>query len=383
MVSRVRYGSSEKPSAAVIVLNIFIIALLCAVIIVLGLYLYTFYSGNKISFFDNIIPDIHTSEATETTTVSSITEMTTTASEIPNEVSENVSADISDKGNLETDVTESKYNSTKYDKEFYSNTMFIGDSIFTGFSGFGYLLPENVFAQVGLNPDSVLTKEIDGITAVQKASGMQPERICIMLGTNGLAFLDISYMADSMGKLIEQLEEAAPNAQIVILSIPPVTEEHEKDNPEKVPLIAEYNALLAQTAEDNNCKYIDIFTMLQDENGYLAEEYAEVDGLHFLGKAYGVVLSRVQYELTLESKENSEELENSEEIETEAVVETEAIVEITFESVTDVTEVTEMSETENFVQTEITADTALSVNEDIEEIVDNEMITDNSELIQM
>lgn len=372
MVSRVRYGSSEKPSAAVILLNIFIITLLCAVIIMLVLYLYTFYSGKKIDLFNNIFPDIQTSEVTEISTISSITEMTTTVSEVHTVVSENVSSDNDELS--ETAVTEPKYNSTKYDKEFYSNTMFIGDSIFTGFSGFGYLLPENVFAQVGLNPDSVLTKEIDGVTAVQKASGMQPERICIMLGTNGLAFLDISYMADSMGKLIEQLEEAVPGVQIVILSIPPVTEEHEKDNPEKVPLIAEYNALLAQTAEAKECKYIDIFTMLQDENGYLAEEYAEIDGLHFLGKAYGVVLSRVQYELSQET----EETDNTEEVQTEAIITS------TSELVTEVmeeTEIVDVTETENAVQTEVTADTAISIYE--EEITDNNSLTtDNSEIIQ-
>lgn len=372
MVSRVRYGSSEKPSAAVILLNIFIITLLCAVIIMLVLYLYTFYSGKKIDLFNNIFPDIQTSEVTEISTISSITEMTTTVSEVHTVASENVSSDNDELS--ETAVTEPKYNSTKYDKEFYSNTMFIGDSIFTGFSGFGYLLPENVFAQVGLNPDSVLTKEIDGVTAVQKASGMQPERICIMLGTNGLAFLDISYMADSMGKLIEQLEEAVPGVQIVILSIPPVTEEHEKDNPEKVPLIAEYNALLAQTAEAKECKYIDIFTMLQDENGYLAEEYAEMDGLHFLGKAYGVVLSRVQYELSQET----EETDNTEEEQTEAIITS------TSELVTEVmeeTEIVDVTEMENAVQTEVTADTAISIYE--EEITDNNSLTtDNLEIIQ-
>lgn len=372
MVSRVRYGSSEKPSAAVILLNIFIITLLCAVIIMLVLYLYTFYSGKKIDLFNNIFPDIQTSEVTEISTISSITEMTTTVSEVHTVVSENVSSDNNE--NTETAITEPKYNSTKYDKEFYSNTMFIGDSIFTGFSGFGYLLPENVFAQVGLNPDSVLTKEIDGITAVQKASVMQPERICIMLGTNGLAFLDISYMADSMGKLIEQLEEAVPGVQIVILSIPPVTEEHEKENPEKVPLIAEYNALLAQTAEDKECEYIDIFTMLQDENGYLAEEYAEVDGLHFLGKAYGVVLSRVQYELSQET----EEPENTEDVQTEAIItsKSELVTEVMKE-----TEIADVTETEIDVQTEVTADSSISIYE--EEITDNNSLTtDNSEIIQ-
>ena len=63
----------------------------------------------------------------------------------------------------------------------------------------------------------------------------------------------------------------------------------------------DYNSKLEETAKDRECRFIDIFTMLQDDDGYLATDYAEADGLHFLGKAYGVVLSRIQYELEKDS----------------------------------------------------------------------------------
>lgn len=293
-MSKKIYNSYDKPSAAVIVLNVLIIVLLCAIIVLLGLYTFSFYTGKSLNWFNLKNTELQPNYIEQSSDTVTITQMTTT--EVTTEsVTTQTSASETTASTAET---EPKYNSTDYDKEFFGNTLFVGDSIFTGFSGFGYLAPENVFAQVGLNPESVITKEIDGVTAVSKAEAMQPEYICIMLGTNGLAFLGTDYMANEMSAFVKSLEDVCPNSEVVILSIPPVTEEHEKENPEKIPLIEEYNSKLKQIADDNNCMFIDIFTMLQDDKGYLAEEYAEADGLHFLGKAYGVVLSRIQFELS-------------------------------------------------------------------------------------
>lgn len=307
---RKNYYYSEKPktSKVLVTLNIIIIVLLILVISALGLYSYTFFTGKdplanvgiKMPWNDEYVTTqtiVIEPEPTETITQMTTADTTqTTANIVLTDKTETTS---------ETDETVPKYNSTDYDKAFFSNSLFIGDSIFTGFSGFGYLDPNNVFAQVGLNPESATTKEINGVTAVKKAETMQPDYVCIMLGTNGLAFLSTDYMAEEMSKLIDDLRTVSPNSEIVILSIPPVTAAHESENPEKIPVIMDYNSKLQKVADDKSCKFIDIFTMLQDDDGYLAVDYAEADGLHFLGKAYGVVLSRIQFELSNETEETS------------------------------------------------------------------------------
>lgn len=311
---RKKYYYSEKPrtSKVLVTLNVIIIVLIVLVLSALGLYSYTFFTGKnplasigiKMPWDDEyavLEPVVIEPEPTET----SIQTTTAEASQATANIVLTDKASVSD-STAETSETEPKYDSTDYDKEFFSNSLFIGDSIFTGFSGFGYLDPENVFAQVGLNPESAITKEINGVTAAKKAEAMQPDYICIMLGTNGLAFLSTDYMAEEMSKLIDELRAVSPDSEIVILSIPPVTAVHESENPEKLPVITDYNSKLEKTAEDKECRFIDIFTMLQDEDGYLAADYAEADGLHFLGKAYGVVLSRIQFELADEEEITSE-----------------------------------------------------------------------------
>lgn len=348
---RKNYYYSEKPktSKVLVTLNIIIIVLLILVLSALGLYSYTFFTGKdplanvgiKMPWNDEYVTAqtiVIEPEPTETITQMTTADTThTTANIVLTDKTETTS---------ETAETEPKYNSTDYDKAFFSNSLFIGDSIFTGFSGFGYLEPDNVFAQVGLNPESATTKEINGVTAVKKAEMMQPDYICIMLGTNGLAFLSTDYMAEEMSKLVDDLRAVSQNSEIVILSIPPVTAAHESENPEKIPVIMDYNSKLQKVADDKSCKYIDIFTMLQDDDGYLAVDYAEADGLHFLGKAYGVVLSRIQFELSNETEETSE-TEVFSEVTSEAVISAEtAVTAIETEITESETEIATYSETD-------------------------------------
>lgn len=300
------YSSRRKKSSAVIVtLNVIIIVLLVIVLSMLGLYAYTFFTGNRpFERFGITMPwDSAAMDEIQSVTVITPSETedgTDLVGDTETASDGTVNIVLSDETVTtgETAETDPKYTSTVYDKDFYSNTLFIGDSIFTGLSGFGYIPAENVFAQVGLNPESALTKEIDGVTAASKVLAMQPERICIMLGTNGLAFLSTEYMSSEMGNLVDDLRASAPDTQIIILSIPPVTKEHEEENPEKIAVIEDYNSKLEKLAEEKDCIFINIFTMLQDDDGYLAEDYAEADGLHFLGKAYGVVLSRIENDIT-------------------------------------------------------------------------------------
>lgn len=181
-----------------------------------------------------------------------------------------------------------------YNRDYFKDDLFIGDSIFTGLHMYSFLDINNVYAAVGLNPETALTHQEDGITCVQKAETMQPRNIYIMLGTNGLAFLDASYMAKSMLALIEALERACPTAKICILSIPPVTKAHEAEGAETMEKVSNYNEALKSYCNQGGYTYIDICSGLKDDEGYFSSNYAEADGLHFLGVTYQAVLGYIE-----------------------------------------------------------------------------------------
>ena len=272
-------------SAAIIVLNLLIVGIIVMLIVLI--YMHFANSGESEqteSTTSSVTEEEITTTTTEatTTTAASMTKVSTEPIEpIPIETS-----DVTTEGNT--------YVTATYNKEFFANDLFIGDSISTGLTGYGYLNSANVFAQVGLNPDSALTKEIEGETAISRIASMQPDRVYLMLGSNGLAYMGNDYMANKMLELIAEIETACPTADIVIISIPPVTAAHEAEGNETMALVNDYNAKLKNIASNGGYLYVDLCSRLVDGTGYLSSVYAEQDGLHFLGTAYIEMLSYIE-----------------------------------------------------------------------------------------
>lgn len=281
------YNEKASPADVAAVWAIVFLAIVLAALV--GVYFWRNHSFADVSSANgettgiNIIgtetsvipPEITVSETTTVSTSVSDTE-TTTEETSESEKAETVAA------------------STEYSPEFFDRGLIIGDSISVGLVNYGYLKPENVFAQIGLTPASVLTTDIDGTTVYTKAAGLNPDYICIMLGTNGLSYLSEDFMAEKMSEFIDGLRQTCPNAKIFLVSIPPVTAEHESEKPEKIENITKYNEHISKLAEEKSAPFINTFELLRDSDGYLAADYAENDGLHLKAAAYPVVLSAIQ-----------------------------------------------------------------------------------------
>lgn len=281
------YNEKASPADVAAVWAIVFLAAVLAVLV--GTYFWRQYSfadtvsaNNETTGMNIIEPE---KEVTPTETTASVT---TTVSVTTSETETSTSV------TPETEKAETMAASNEYNPEFFNRGLIIGDSISVGLVNYGYLKPENVFAQIGLTPASVLTADIDGTTVYTKAAGLDPDYICIMLGTNGLSYLSEDFMAEKMDEFIDGLRQTCPNAKILLVSIPPVTAAHESEKPEKIENITKYNEHIAKLAEDKSVPYVNIFVLLQDSSGYLAADYAENDGLHLKGAAYPVLLSAIQ-----------------------------------------------------------------------------------------
>ncbi len=289
MPKRRRRKQSSALTPTIVVLNILIVA----VIGLLIFFVYRFMTTEEeiperttpTTTTIATIPDETISEIieiTETTESISITKATTTTPETV--TSKESEAEITTNGKV-----------GEYSQSYFLNDIFIGDSIMTGYSAYGYLPYENVVAKIGLNPESIFTTEINDEYAVDTIKAYKPTHVNIMLGTNGMGFLSADYMANQMGKLIDEIKAASPESVIKLMSIPPVTAVHESNHPdENMNKINSYNKLLKELAEDKEVIFVDVCTLLKDDTGYMAAAYAEEDGLHFLPAAYGAVLSLLQ-----------------------------------------------------------------------------------------
>lgn len=271
-------------SVAIVALNIVIVGLIILLVVLVYLHMKEDTDNGR-------------TEGTTTTHALSGSE-SATESEEPAVSLSNASDVIYTSGSEEVPADESEWTVIapimSYDRSFFANDLFIGDSIFTGLYIYDFLDKFNVFAEVGMDPGTALTHQIDGVTCIEKTASMQPRNIYIMLGTNGLADFDLSYMANQTVQLIARLETACPTAGIYIMTIPPVTAAHEAEGRETMELVNRYNSLLKDICIQGGYGCIDLCSVLRDETGYLSARYAEADGMHFLGDAYITMLGYIQ-----------------------------------------------------------------------------------------
>lgn len=225
---------------------------------------------------------------------------------------------------------------TSYDSEFFSSDLFIGDSISTGYSLYGFLDDKNVYAKVGLNPSTVLTKSVSTCYGEIGISTMlaytMPKRVYIMLGSNGIQWLSVGNMLQSTDTLVGLIKESCPDSEVVIISVPPVTTGYDStvEDVDVMAKINEYNTSLSSYCTANSMLFVDAASILKDETGYFNSAYAESDGMHFKSSAYKTLLSKIQSDVTeFEGANAADEPDAAEETQTEAETngETEAVSE--------------------------------------------------------
>ncbi len=84
----------------------------------------------------------------------------------------------------------------------------------------------------------------------------------------------------------------APQAQIFVLGTPPMARWWEGAR-ERNAVIREINARLAEGAQQNGYRFIELETTLADENGFLRGELTS-DGVHLSAKGYVAVIQRLK-----------------------------------------------------------------------------------------
>lgn len=298
----------SKLPRSVIVLNVIMILL---ILVICGLVFSLTYSDAVLgeqtttvtttTAFDIEIDDTaaETAEASVTTTAStkasssvSMTKRTTEPTESVDEPVDTTTAPVED------DVPPPVID-TAYDKSFYANDLFIGDSISTGLYLYNKLDMKNVAASVGYTPYKAYNNAIDlpdGTTgtALEYAERMQPTRIFIMLGSNGLA--SASAMEDSYSTLIDKLTAACPDTVICCISVSPITADSTgaANGGITSDMVTDFNTFVKSMCTDKGIRYIDLYSQLIDEDGYFRAEYAEADGLHFKGITYDRMLNYIQ-----------------------------------------------------------------------------------------
>lgn len=298
---------SERPKLPgyIIALNITMIVIVIAIcILVVSLVYSPAILGEQTTAaptVEAVVPE--TGEAASTTATTTTPATTTTSVSMTKATSDGTDPveSVPEDTTAEPDVPDEPVDvvNTSYDREFFANDLFIGDSITTGIHLYNKLDMRNVAASVGYTPYKAYTEECDlydgtSATALDYAKKMQPERIYIMLGSNGL--LSAGAMEDSYKTLIDKLEAACPSAEIYCISVTPVAKY--TDYTITNDMVTSFNEFIKTACKDKGVTYIDFCSEMTDSEGYAKADMVADDGLHFNGSTYDLMLALIQDEIS-------------------------------------------------------------------------------------
>ena len=168
-------------------------------------------------------------------------------------------------------------------------TVFAGDSIMAGmksssYNGISYVDisgTKKVIAKKSLNPYTFQTTIYsDEDTYLDAVLSYMPYRLYIMLGTNGIGYLSVSYLIENFEELVECIQEESPTTDIVILAVPPVTKSVATSRT-GFKKISSLNDALEEMAEDYGINYYDYTDSFKTSSGYLKSDYNSGDGIHW------------------------------------------------------------------------------------------------------
>ncbi|MBE6788146.1 MAG: hypothetical protein E7539_00600 [Ruminococcaceae bacterium] len=172
------------------------------------------------------------------------------------------------------------------DNSFFTDAMFVGDSITTGIDLYNIVSNVPVVAYTGINSNTILTREViktssGKVTFLQAMKKYNPKHIYIMLGINGIAFQSKDKFISGYSKFVDEVKKQHPNAVIYLQSILPVTaKKQSNDSRFANSKINTYNAAIAQLAKDKGVYYLNVAESFKDANGNLPSA-ASSDGIHF------------------------------------------------------------------------------------------------------
>ncbi|MEG1782216.1 MAG: SGNH/GDSL hydrolase family protein, partial [Oscillospiraceae bacterium] len=178
-------------------------------------------------------------------------------------------------------------------QDYLEKSVFVGDSIFQGFTFYKLQNANRVLSKVGVGSRNILlqTLENDGKEYLLQEflKKKQPQYVYIMLGLNDINMIETQEYSANFKEIIALIKTTVPDADIVLCSMTPIR----KMSFSSPKWIRKYNLVLQQIAQETKgVYYLDMFDYLS-VNGILANKYSAGDGIHFTKKTYQMLVDYI------------------------------------------------------------------------------------------
>lgn len=187
---------------------------------------------------------------------------------------------------------------TERDSAYEKELVFIGDSICSGLRVYGNLLKSTqVFAEGNAGARSIFdyTFDINGqlLDAKQAVGNRQPKYIYLWMGMNDINITSEVDYAKNLKSIADELLKVSPYSKVIFVSITPTTATHPWKANDRINLFNDYTKKYVEDLKSTSIYYIDIHTILCDDEMALPDDYQSGDGLHLSPFAYELVLGYI------------------------------------------------------------------------------------------
>lgn len=172
-------------------------------------------------------------------------------------------------------------------KDYYSDTVFMGDSVISGIESYGYL--NNVVGNVNATSGKLESY-------VNEAMKSNPSKVFIMVGHNDANYGTIKEesLASNITDIVEEIHKKKSSTKVYVLSITPITSayENKSSNNVKQSYIDKANSLIEENASSGKYTYVDVASAYKDTNGYMKTDCTG-NGINLKNSYYPFLLNGI------------------------------------------------------------------------------------------
>ena len=172
-------------------------------------------------------------------------------------------------------------------KDYYSDTVFMGDSVISGIESYGYL--NNVVGNVNATSGKLESY-------VSEAMKSNPSKVFIMVGHNDANYGTIKEesLASNITDIVAAIHKKNSSTKVYVLSITPITSayENKSSNNVKQSYIDKANSLIEENASSGKYTYVDVASAYKDTNGYMKTDCTG-NGINLKNSYYPFLLNGI------------------------------------------------------------------------------------------
>lgn len=179
---------------------------------------------------------------------------------------------------------------TEFSPDYFSGSLFIGDSRTVGLMEYGGMDKADFFATTGMSVYNIEKEKVSlpgqgTVRFSQVINAKTYDTIYLMLGINELGY-NMSNTVKRYGDLLDLLRQSQPEATLVICAnLHVAASRSASDSTFNNPNIDRFNQAIAAYADGQTVRYIDVNPLFDDGSGNLDAKYTS-DNTHVLGKYY-------------------------------------------------------------------------------------------------